>query len=77
MNDVIRNNYFDVKTLFNLSFLLRIYVKHKIKDDEILKKIDELSQNYNIKCLEYIRAGGKQLLSSQNVNENGTMIFPV
>ena len=75
MNDVIRNNYFDVKTLFNLSFLLRIYVKHKIKDDEILKKIDELSQNYNIKCLEYIRAGGKQLLSSQNVNENGTMIF--
>jgi hypothetical protein len=75
MNDVIRNNYFDVKTLFNLSFLLRIYVKHKINDNEILTKIDELSKNYNIKCLEYIRAGGKQLLSSQNVNENGTMIF--
>lgn len=75
MNDVIRNNYFDVKTLFNLSFLLRIYVKHKINDNEILTKIDELSKNYNIKCLEYIRAGGKQLLSSQNVKENGTMIF--
>lgn len=75
MNDVIRNNCFDVKTLFNLSFLLRIYVKHKINDDEISKKIDELSKNYNIKCLEYIRAGGKQLLSSQNVKENGTMIF--
>lgn len=75
MNDVIRNNYFDVKTLFNLSFLLRIYIKHNINDDEILKKIDELSRNYNIKCLEYIRSGGKQLLSSQNVNENGTMIF--
>lgn len=76
MNEVIHTNCFDVKTLFNLSFLLRIYVEHEINDDdEILKKIDGISEKYNIKCLEYIRNGGKQLLSSQNVNENGTMIF--
>ena len=75
MNDVINSNCFDVKTLFNLSFLLRIYVKHNINDDKILEKIDELSEKYNIKCLDYIRSGGKQLLSSQNVSENGTMIF--
>ncbi|WP_314043888.1 hypothetical protein [Streptococcus cristatus] len=75
MNDVINSNCFDIKTLFNLSFLLRIYVKHNINDDKILEKIDGLSKKYNIKCLEYIRKGGKQLLSSHNVCENGTMIF--
>lgn len=75
MNDVINNSHFDIRDLFNLSFLLRIYVKYEIKDINITDKIIKLIKEYNLKCLEYIRQGGEQLLTSQNVNENGTMIF--
>ena len=75
MYDVIDKKSFDEKDLFNLSFLLRIYVRYDNEDTDIEEKINNLSKKYNLKCLDYIRRGGEQLLTSKNVNENGIMIF--
>lgn len=75
MNTIVDNFSFDNSNLYNLSLLLRIYIKNDLEEGGIESKIKKLVETHNLKCINYLMNGGRQILDSKSIKENQTMIF--
>lgn len=75
MNTIVDNFSFDNSNLYNLSLLLRIYIKNDLEEGRIEYKITKLVETHNLKCINYLMNGGRQILDSKSIKENQTMIF--
>lgn len=75
MNTIVDNFSFDNSNLYNLSLLLRIYIKNDLEEGRIESKITKLVETHNLKCINYLMNGGRQILDSKSIKENQTMIF--
>ncbi len=75
MNTIVDNFSFDNSNLYNLSLLLRIYIKNDLEAGRIEYKITKLVETHNLKCINYLMNGGRQILDSKSIKENQTMIF--
>lgn len=77
MRNIVDNFKFDTENLISLSLLLRLYIKTDSINGDISTKVEELIKTHNLKCLDYIKQNGRQLLPALDVKSNQTMVFKI